>query len=94
MTKLARRDQESQRGGNLAAIGASIDAIGRAGEDEIRIAGMDEDGKRLDLAERVFPAASVGGTAKHAGKTTLFAGVITADAGEHIGQVHGTFLPE
>jgi hypothetical protein len=41
----------------------------------------------------VFPIAAVGGTAKHAGETTLLAGIITADAGEKIGLGHGTFLP-
>ena len=33
----------------------------------------------------MFPIGAVGGAAKYAGETALFAGVITADAGEHIG---------
>jgi hypothetical protein len=37
----------------------------------------------------VFPVATVCGAAKHAGETALFAGVITADAGEHTGWNHG-----
>ena len=54
---------------------------------------MHKDGKCFGLAQRVFPIAAVGGTAKHAGETTLLAGIITADAGENIGLGHGTFLP-
>ena len=37
----------------LAAIGASIDAIGGARKDEIGIARVHEDGKCFDLAQRV-----------------------------------------
>jgi len=33
----------------------------------------------------MFLIGAVGGVAKYAGETTFFAGVITADAGEHIG---------
>jgi hypothetical protein len=78
----------------LAAIGASIDAIGGARKDEIGIARVHEDGKCFDLAQRVFPVAIVCCVAaKHAGETALFAGVITADAGEHTGWNHGTVLP-
>src|SRR5262249_16177993 len=77
----------------LAAIGASIDAIDGARKDEIGIARVHEDGKCFDLAQRVFPVATVCGTAKHAGETALFAGVITADAGEHKGWNHGNVLP-
>jgi hypothetical protein len=40
----------------------------------------------------MFPVATVCGAAKHAGETALFAGVITADAGEHTGWNHGTVL--
>src|SRR5262249_56541496 len=47
------------------------------------IARVHEDGKCFDLAQRMFPVATVCGAAKHAGETALFAGVITADAGEH-----------
>src|SRR4029077_3071453 len=76
----------------LAAISASIDAIGGASEDEIWIARVQEDGKRFDLAQRVFPVGAIGGAAKHAGETTLLAGVITADAGEYIRCDHSTVL--
>ena len=69
----------------MAAISASIDAIGGAGEDEIWIARVQEDGKRFDLTQRVLPVGAIGGAAKHAGETTLLAGVITTHAGEHIG---------
>jgi len=69
----------------LAAISASINAIGGAGEDEIGIARVHKDGKCFNLAQRMFPVAAVCGAAKHAGETALFAGVITADAGEHMG---------
>src|SRR5258706_12280417 len=63
-------------------------------EDEIGIARVHEDGKCFDLAQAVFPVASVCCVAaKHAGETALFAGVITADAGEHTGWNHGTVLP-
>jgi hypothetical protein len=76
----------------LAAISASIDAIGGASEDEIWIARVQEDGKRFDLTQRVFPVGAIGGAAKHAGETTLLAGVITADAGEYIRWDHSTVL--
>src|SRR4029077_2240456 len=76
----------------LAAISASIDAIGGASEDEIWIARVQEDGKRFDLAQRVFPVGAIGGAAKHSGETTLLAGVITADAGEYIRWDHSTVL--
>ena len=52
---------------------------------EIGIARVHEDGKCFDLAQGVFPVAIVCSAAKHAGETALFAGVITADAGEHTG---------
>ena len=77
----------------LAAIGASIDAIGGASKDEIGIARVHEDGKRFDLAQRMFPVATVCGAAKHASETALFAGVITADTGEHTRWNHSTVLP-
>ena len=60
---------------------------------EIGIARVHEDGKCFDLAQGVFPVAIVCSAAKHAGETALFAGVITADAGEHTGWNHGTVLP-
>ena len=56
---------------------------------EIGIARVHEDGKCFDLAQGVFPVAIVCSAAKHAGETALFAGVITADAGEHTGWNHG-----
>src|SRR5262245_66571623 len=37
----------------------------------------------------MFPVATVCGAAKHAGETALFAGVITADTGEHTRWNHG-----
>ena len=52
-------------------IGAAIDAIGSAGEDEIRIARVHEDGKRFDLAQRMFPVGAVSGAGKHAGETAF-----------------------
>src|SRR5262245_50649936 len=73
----------------LAAIGASIDAIGGDRKDEIGIARVHEDGKCFDLAQRMFPVATVCGAAKHAGESALFAGVITADTGEHTRWNHG-----
>jgi len=66
------------------AIGASIDAISSAGEDEIGIVRMHKDGKRLALAQCAFPVTAVIGASKHAGETTLLAGVIAADTGEDI----------
>jgi hypothetical protein len=33
----------------------------------------------------MFPIGAVGSAAKHPGEAALFAGVITADTGEHIG---------
>ncbi|MFZ2135593.1 MAG: hypothetical protein WAV78_01435 [Xanthobacteraceae bacterium] len=77
----------------MAAISASIDAISGAGEDEIWIAWVQEDAKRFDLAQRVFPVAAIGGATKHAGETALLAGVITADTGENIRWDHSTVLP-
>ena len=57
---------------------------------QIGIARVHEDGKCFDLAQRVFPVATVCCVAaKHAAETALFAGIITADAGEHIGWNHG-----
>src|SRR5262245_9139988 len=53
------------------------------------IARVHEDGECFDLAQRMFPVATVCGAAKHAGETALFAGVITADTGEHTGWNHG-----
>ena len=76
----------------LAAISASIDAIGGAGEDEIGIVRVHEDGKCFDLAQRVFPVATLCGAAKHASETALLTGVITPDAGKYIGWIHRTVL--
>jgi hypothetical protein len=45
-----------------------------------------------NLAQCVFPVGAVSGAAKHAGETTLLAGIVTADAGEHIGWGHGKLL--
>src|SRR5262249_17244177 len=53
------------------------------------IARVHEDSKCFDLAQRMFPVATVCGAAKHAGETALFAGVITADTGEHTRWNHG-----
>ena len=66
------------------AIGASIDAISSAGEDEIGIVRMHKNGKCFDLAQRVLPIGAVGGAAKDARETALFTGVITTNTGEHI----------
>ena len=77
----------------LAAIATSINAIGGANENEIGIPRVDEDGECFDLAQRVFPVGVVDGAAKHTGEATLLAGIVTADAGEHVGWNHGTFFP-
>ena len=69
----------------MATIGASIDPIEGTSKDKVRIARVHKDSKSFNLTQRMFPVSAVGGAAKHARETTLFAGVITADGGKHIG---------
>ena len=85
MTKPAHAVRKVSAAEILAAIGASIDPIDGTSEDKIRIARVHKDGKNFNVTQRMFPVGAVGGAAKHAGETTLFADVITANTGEHIG---------